>query len=167
MSKTDPLLQIRRLHHFTARRNLPLIREHRGLYPASELARLGIRVPAPGGNEWSRKADAISGMDRYVHLCFKTEHPMEYYKKDTIFLEIDPDVLKIPGVMYTSDVSNKSGVVPITIEAAKDEIDFDVLYTWTDWKDPAIKQRLKAAKKCEVLVPELIPLDLIRDFSNG
>ena len=58
-------------------------------------------------------------------------------------------------------------MVPITIEAAKDEIDFDVLYTWTDWKDPAIKQRLKAAKKCEVLVPELIPLDLIRDFSNG
>jgi hypothetical protein len=68
---------------------------------------------------------------------------------DTIFLEIHPEVLKIPGVMYTSDVSNKSGVIPITIEAAKDKIDFG------------------ATAKCEVLVPKLIPLNLIRNMPNG
>jgi len=37
----------------------------------------------------------------------------------------------------------------------------------TDWRDPAIKQRLVQAEKCEILVPGFIPLELIRNFPNG
>lgn len=37
MTTADPLLQITRLYHFTDRRNLPLIRQHGGLYPMAEL----------------------------------------------------------------------------------------------------------------------------------
>jgi hypothetical protein len=101
MTSADPLLRITRLYHFTDRRNLPLIRELGGLLPASELAKQSVQVPAPGGNEWSRDADAMSDMDRYVHLCFRPNHPMEYLARqdgrigDTIFLEIHPAVLKI------------------------------------------------------------------------
>lgn len=57
---------------------------------------------------------------------------------DTIFLEISPAVLRMPGVMFTPDVSNKSGVTACAIEQAKAMIDFEVLYTWTDWSDVTI-----------------------------
>jgi hypothetical protein len=46
-------------------------------------------------------------------------------------------------------------------------IDFQVLYTQTDWTDPAVLQRLKKAEKCEVLVPQCIPLTHIRNIPNG
>src|SRR5260370_4560046 len=74
----DPLSRITRLYHFTDRQNLPLIQKLGGLYPPSQLEARGIQIPAPGGNQWSRDADKMSGMDRYVHLCFRPNHPMEY-----------------------------------------------------------------------------------------
>ena len=46
-------------------------------------------------------------------------------------------------------------------------IDFDVLYSYTNWSDPAVQQRLQAAEKYEILVPRAIPLDLIRNLPNG
>jgi hypothetical protein len=170
MSAADPLQHITMLYHFTDRRNLPLIRQHGGLYPMTELRRRGISVPAVGGNEWSRDADGYSGMDKYVHLCFRSNHPMEFLARqegriqDSIFLEIHPSVLQWPGAMFTPDVSNKSGVSTHTIAQAGTMIDFQVLYTRTDWTDPVIQQRLKQAEKCEILVPMLIPLTHIRNI---
>jgi hypothetical protein len=173
MSFPKQLLQIPRLFHFTDRRNLPLIRELGGLYPLAELSKRGIKIPAPGGNEWSRDADALKGMGQYVHLCFRGNHPMEYLARkegriaDSIFLEIHPSVLQFPGVMLTPDVSNKASVEAIPIAEAATIIDYPVLYTRTDWTDPVIQERLKAAEKCEVLVPTFIPLELIRNASDG
>jgi hypothetical protein len=167
---TKSLDQIPRLYHFTDRRNLDSIRVQGGLYPLSELARRGVSIPAPGGNQWSRDADQLKGMGRYVHLCFRSNHPMEYLARqdgrigDSIFLEIHPSVMQFPGVMFTSDVSNKAGVEIIPITAAIELIDFEVLYTRTDWSDQAIQQRLKQAEKCEVLVPCHIPLTHIRNI---
>jgi hypothetical protein len=46
-------------------------------------------------------------------------------------------------------------------------IDYEVLYTRTDWRDPVIQQRLAQAERCEILVPRFIPLELIRNFPNG
>lgn len=163
----DSLDKIPWLYHFTDRRNLELIRKHGGLYPLAELARRSIDVPAPGGNQWSRDADELKGMGRYVHLCFRNSHPMEYAARvdgrlaDTVFLMIHADVLKWSDVLFTSDVSNKAGVAPIPIAQA--QIDYEVLYTRTDWSNAAIKQRLQQAEKCEVLVPHIIPLNLIRN----
>ena len=74
MSAPDPLLRITLLYHFTDQRNLPLIQHLGGLYAMTELKRRGIQVPAPGGNQWSRDADSMSGMDRYVHLCFRNSN---------------------------------------------------------------------------------------------
>ena len=70
--------QIPRLYHFTDRRNLDSIRAQGGLYPLSDLVNRGVNIAAPGGNQWSRDADEPKGMGRYVHLCFRSNHPMEY-----------------------------------------------------------------------------------------
>jgi hypothetical protein len=173
VASTDPLKRIALLYHFTDRRNLPLIRKHGGLYPMSKLRKKNIEVPAPGGNEWSQDADGIKGMDEYVHLCFRNTHPMEYVArqdgriKDTIFLQIHADVLLWDGVKFTPDVSNKSGVKVYTMEQAKKIIDFEVLYTRTDWRDAEVQKRLQQAEKYEILVPKKIPLELIRNLPNG
>jgi hypothetical protein len=46
-------------------------------------------------------------------------------------------------------------------------IDYEVLYSRTDWKNPEIRQRLLQAEKYEVLVPGPIPLEMIRNLSHG
>jgi hypothetical protein len=57
MTKIDSIYKIPSLYHFTDQRNLPIIRELGGLYPMAELQKRGVKVPAPGGNEWSQDAD--------------------------------------------------------------------------------------------------------------
>ncbi len=167
----DSIEKIPQLYHFTDRRNLELIRQNGGLHPRADLVKKGIIIPAPGGNQWSSDADVLKGMDSYVHLCFRSNHPMEHIARrdgrigDTIFLEIDSSVLQFEGVRFTPDVSNKAGVVSVPITEA--EIDYQVLYTRTDWLDAAIKARLKQAEKCELLVPCCIPLSLIRNIEYG
>lgn len=102
--------------HFTDVSNVPHITAHGGLYSLDELRRRKIPVPRPGGNQWSHDADVYKGLDKYVHLCFRLNHPMEFVARQdqrivqTAFLEIHPDVLSIPGVLYAPDVSNKKDV---------------------------------------------------------
>ena len=140
------------------------------LHPLSDLVKNGVNIPAPGVNQWSRDADELKGMGRYVHLCFRSNHPMEYLARqdgrigDSIFLEIHPSVMQFAGVMFTPDVSNKAGVEAVPITQAAGLIDFEVLYTRTEWSDQAIQHRLKQAEKCEVLVPCHIPLTHIRNI---
>ena|SRR5258707_471906 len=173
MAKRDPFREhgVTTFYHFTDRRNLALIRTH-GLCSSAGLKKKGIAIPAPGGNQWSQEADANKGMDRYVHLCFKANHPMEYLArqdgriKDSIFLQIHPDVLQIEGVMFSAGVSNKTGVQIVPIEEAYGLIDFQVLYTRTNWGDPEIQQRLQQAEKCEILIPDYVPIELIRNLPN-
>ncbi len=173
MAVISSIFDIPALHHFTDQRNLPLIQKEGGLLSASLLAARSLAPPAPGGNEWSREADARIGMDRYVHLCFRRNHPMEIRAredgriKETVFLEIDPAVLRLDGVKFTPDVANKSGVASYSVGQVDHLIDFEVLYSRTDWRDPVIRQRLLAAEKYEILVPDLIPLSLIRNLPNG
>ena len=175
MATDDPFIRyaVTRLYHFTDRRNLPSIRELKGLYSLAKLREMGAEIPAPGGNDWSHDADKLKGVHRYVHLSFKSHHPMEYRAreegriKDSVFIEVHPDVLGWPGVMFTPDVSNKAGVTIHPIAEAKELIDFEVLYTRTDWNNPLIQQRLQKAEKSEILVPDHIPIELLRNIPNG
>jgi len=106
-------------------------------------------------------------MDAYVHLCFFSEHPMEWLARQdgrieqSRFLKIAPEVLQLPGVMITNGVANKADMVPQPAEAMIGQLDLKVIYTRTDWKDPAIQERLKAARRCEVLVPGRVPAAMI------
>ena len=170
----EQLKRINGLFHFTDRRNLPFIREHGGLFALAELKRRGIAVPAPGGNDWSHDEDVRRGLDEYVHLCFRWTHPMEYVARsegrisDSVYLNVHPEVLQWEGVLFTPDVSNKSGVEPYPIDEASDMIDYEgaahadrlapILRSNSDWL---------RRKRCEILVPGFIPLELIRNFPNG
>jgi hypothetical protein len=87
--------------------------------------------------------------------------------ENLIFLAIDTEVRKLDGVLYTNDVSNKSGVQSNALQESLEQIDYDVLYTKTDWKNPEVQARLKAAEKCEILVPDHVPLKFIRNLPNG
>jgi len=173
MTAIDSLSKVQCLYHFTDRRNLRLIREIGGLLPLSQLLGKGIKIPAPGGNEWSRDADGLKGMGNFVHLCFRNTHPMEFAARadgritDSIFLQIHPSVIQMEGVRFANDVANKSGVESVPIGEAEPMIDFEVLYTRTDWSDPQIQQRLRQAEKYEILVPGFIPLSLIRNLPDG
>lgn len=159
--------------HFTDKSNLALIQEHGGLLSLGELEKRGIPIPIPGGNEWSHDADRMKGVQKYVHLAFLDDHPMLYRAKqdgrilNPIWLKIQASILLEDGVRFCSDVSNKSGVVILQAEEAKEEIDFDVLFTYMDWKDPEIQARRQAAIKSEILVPDFVPIEKILGFKNG
>lgn len=84
-----------------------------------------------------------------------------------IYLEISTEVLQIKGVKFTAAVSNQVGVKLRSLDEARELIDFDILYTGEDKRRSDIQQRLQKAEKCEILVPDHIPLDLIRNIPNG
>ena len=159
--------------HFTDRSNLELIEEHEGLLSLGELERRGIEIPVPGGNEWSHEADKMKDVHEYVHLAFVDDHPMLYQAKqegripDPIWLKIHSSILLAEGVRFCSDVSNKSGAVILEAEEAKAQINFDVLFTYMNWRDPAIQAQRQAAIKSEILVPNFVPIEKILGLKNG
>lgn len=169
------LKRITWLHHFTDTRNLPRIREVGGLYSRQKLKELKVSGYHTGGNQWSLDADEMSGMERYVHLCLRTNHPMEHIARHegrierTAWLYIDAaSVFSHEGVLYSYGVSNKSGMRIVPIEEAAKDIDFQVLYTRTDWHDPEVNARLCHAELCEILVPDHVPLKYFEKyFPNG
>lgn len=158
---------VHRLWHFTDQRNLDSIRALGGLYPLRSLKERAVPIPAPGGNDWSHTADARCGVDQFVHCCFFDDHPMCFRAKqdgrikDPVWLSVDVAVLDLPGVRFTADVANKSGVPLLSPVEALAELDWEALYARLDWKDPEVKARRLLAKKAEALIPGHIPIELI------
>lgn len=154
--------------HFTDIRNLQSIGEH-GILAASQIRNKGIPV-ITGGNEWSLDADKMKGMDDYVHLCFFNQHPMEHIAKSegridvSKFLKIDPNIILAPGSLISKGVSNKSNAEYGDASKYIEQIDLRIIYTRTDWNDRAIQERLRAAKKYEILIPRHVPIEFIRNI---
>lgn len=117
------------LWHFTDRSNLALVQQQNGLLSFEEIRRRGVVVPAPGGNQWSHDADKIKGLHKYVHLTFVDNHPMLFMARqesritDPVWLKIDVSILLVPGVLFTNDVSNKTGVQTMGADEAAEQID--------------------------------------------
>ena len=87
--------------------------------------------------------------------------------KASIFLQVSSEVLQFDDVRFSADVANKSGVAIHSIDEARKMIDFEVAYTQTDWRNPEVKQRLDQCEKCEILVLDFIPIELIRNIPDG
>ena len=161
--------------HFTDRLNLKSIEEHGGLLPLKMLNDKGINIPVPGGNQWSQDADKHKGVDKYVHLCFLCNHPMQFTAvqegriKDPIWLKVDVSVMLAPEVKFTSEVSNKSGAQLFNHSEAVNEIDFKILLPpFVDWRGrPDIHEKRNAAEKSEILIPEIVPIGKILECKNG
>ncbi len=164
---------VKHLWHFTDKSNLDTIIKHGGLLSLEKISNEGIGVSIFGGNQWSHDADRQKGLDKYIHLAFADDHPMLYIAKqdgrinEPIWLQIDVSIILTPGTKYSADVSNKSGVPLYDDNVAKNEIDFDVLFTYMDWRNPDIQQRRQAAIKSEILIPNIVPLDKIKGWKNG
>lgn len=148
-----------KFYHFTDRSNLPLIRKH-GLLSSAQLRHRGIfNGVKTGGDTTSLDSDIKKGTDGYVCLCFTRGHPMVHIaanderKLDAVYLEIDPAVLKLAGVMITDAPSNQNGVERVAAATALDALDLEVIYKRTDWSDAAVQARLQKAEKYEILVP--------------
>lgn len=93
--------------------------------------------------------------------------PAEFSGGDSIFLQVHPSVIHGDGVLFVPGMANTNGITFHTMDEARDLIDYEVLYTRTNWSDPQIQQRLQTAEKYEILVPRVIPLELIRNLPNG
>ena len=66
--------------------------------------------------------------------------------------------------MYTNDVSNKRGVELYSLDDAAERIEFEVLCAHQDCNHSGTRRHLRQAEKCEILVPDIVPIDLIRNF---
>ncbi|KAF3984251.1 MAG: DUF4433 domain-containing protein [Methylococcales symbiont of Hymedesmia sp. n. MRB-2018] len=159
--------------HFTDKSNIPLIQECKGILSLEELEKRRVQVPIFGGNDWSHDADKRRDLHKYVHLAFLDDHPMlfiakqEYRILDPIWLKIDASIILEEGVLFTVDVSNKTGVEILSSENIKEKIDFEVLFTRTDWTKPEIQARRQAAIKSEILIPNFVPIEKILGYKNG
>ena len=144
-----------------------------GLLPLAELEKRGVQIPVPGSDEGSRLVERRRNLHQYVHLCFKSNHPMEFVARqegrigESIFLQVHASVINWEGVLFVPGMANTNNSSSHTMEQARELIDFEVLYARTNWSDPQVQQRLQAAEKYEILVPRAIPLELIRNLPNG
>ena len=157
------------LYHFTDARNLESIKKEGGLYPLRTLQYYEIPIARPGGNELSRQLDRERNLDRYVHLTLTTEHPMAHRAQqdgrieDIQWLTIDKRVLDEPGVLFSKGVANSKSAEILPLDEAYDAIDTASLRAeYVDWDDPEIKARTMQARKSEILVPEHVPIHLIK-----
>ncbi len=154
---------IRTLYHFTDRKNIDEIIRTGGLYSWDYLDRAGRVIPRPGSSESSRSLDKRKGLENYVRLSFVREHPMMYKAKsegrisDPIILEVDVDVVRFPGVLFSdrNAVANNAKIRP-GVEGLNN-LRFDILRRgrWNSEDEKALVQ-------AEVLVSQMVPGYLIR-----
>lgn len=167
MRKQLTRLRRRCLYHFTDSRNIISIRARQGLLSLARLEELDVDDIQYGGNQWSHDADRHCGVDRYVHLCFARDHPMEFCARqegrilNTCWLEIDLNILEVEGVRYTTGVANRAGMPLLTKIEALDQIDFVGLYDWLDFAVEGNRERKLEARKAQILIPELVPIQSI------
>ena len=167
IEKIKQSAQHKYLYHFTDEANFPSI-SSRGLLSKEQMRKEGWWPPdAAGGNPLSWELDTLRGLDPYVSLCMTRNHGMKYLAQrdgrlpNPRYLAIDPEVLEIEGVKIAFGVANSTGVAILPIAEGIDRLDIEVLYSWTDWSNPEIQNRLRAAEKFEILVPNEVPRNLI------
>ncbi len=172
----DQLIQIienstqhRYIYHFTDEANFPTIAQ-KGLLSKVRMREEGFWPSVTGGNQLSHQLDAERGIDRYVSLCFTQRHPMRYTAQvegrllNPRYLAIKPDALKISGAMISFDIANAASSVLIPLVDALERLDNEVIYQRTNWSDPEVQRRLRAAERYEILIPHHVPSDMIVGF---
>lgn len=162
--------QHRTIYHFTDEANFPSIRQH-GILSKEQLRAKDLWPPlATGGNELSWQLDRCRGIDQYVSLCLTRNHKMKFVANQAgrlpnpRYLAVRAEALLLPGVKVAFGIANANDVEILPLEQAVDKLDIEVLYTRTDWRDPTINARLQIAEKCEILIPNSVPVQLIAGY---
>ena len=157
------------LYHFTDESNFEQI-DKLGLVSKERMRKEGWWPATTGGNEWSHEQDTVRGINPYVSLCFTSNHPMKYLAHrdgrlpNPRYLVIAPEVLSVPGVQIAFGVANANDTTILPLVDALDHLDLEVIYTRTNWSDPDIQSRLRAAEKMEILVPHGVARNLILGY---
>ena len=158
--------QHKHLYHFTDESNLETIAE-KGLLSKSQMRAEGWWPATTGGNQLSHQLDDYRGISDYVSLCFTRNHPMKFLANQDgrlpspRYLGITTEVLRVPGVRVAFGVANANETIILDLADAIAQIDIEVIYSRTDWRDPQVQARLRAAEKMELLVPNGVPRPLI------
>lgn len=158
--------QHRYLYHFTDEANFNSIGA-KGLISKATMRAENWWPDAPGGNELSWSLDSNRGIDPYVSLCLTRNHSMKFFAekdgrlKNARYLAISPDILLAEGVQLAFGIANANDVEILPLAQALEKLDIEVLYTRTNWSDPAVQDRLRVAEKIEVLIPNAVPRPLI------
>ena len=94
------------LYHFTARCNVDIIKQARGLVSWYSADQMGMYIPFAGGDAKSRELDVLYNNADYVHLSFCDDHPMAYHLRNqgTVLLEISPVVAVLSSTLF-SDIN--------------------------------------------------------------
>ena len=173
MDKIIKKYKINYVWHFTDKANMSLIEENGGLLSLRNLKQRGVELPCCGGNEWSQNQDFYKGLDRYVHLAFTDDHPMQYcavkeHRFDSpIWLKIDSSVILDRRVKFCAGVANKTGAVLLESRQASRRINFNALYDHTDLRNPEKVTQWVEARKSEILVPDFIKINNIIEYKHG
>jgi hypothetical protein len=85
---------------------------------------------------------------------------------ETAWISISKEVLLVDGVMYTNDISNKSGVQLLTNKQAVKTLDIDAIFSFIDFNIEGNLERKQKAEKYEVLVPKYIPIKYLGDMDG-
>ena len=162
-----PSYKHRSLFHFTEAANLPSIQKH-GLLSLREIEARKMDGVKFSSNSGSRIADRRKGLDDYVHLCLFPEHPMQFSKEmageleETKWLNISPEVVTFEGALFCSKVSNADGAVTIPLtDLTGDDLDVEIIFKRTDWRDASVRERINLARKYEILIPKHVPSSMI------
>lgn len=158
------------IYHFTDNSNIPLIRSKNGILSKELLRDIGLlgSLPKPGGNTVSRLLDEKKGIFNYVSLCLTRNHPMGYKCKHDgrhpkqKYLAIEPNVLKLPGVLLALGVANADDTEILPLDKGLDKADFELVYNYIKCGGAEFHTRMSSAEKLEVLVPNSVPARYIK-----
>lgn len=160
------------VYHFTDSRNISLIKKAGGLCSLRKLTEQNPEGIFFGGNQWSHEADECKGVDEFIHLAFANDHPMAYRAQqegrieNICWLTISLNILTEAVVVFTNDVSNKSGVPLLSNDEAREAIDLEGLFDHLDFTIEKNKIRKNNARKSEILVKDFIPLSYILNIDS-
>jgi hypothetical protein len=149
------------VYHFTDVKNLPGIRQH-GILSKLQLERHLLNVPMPGGDIESRNSDKALGNYDSVSISLTPNHPMAHScredgrQTDQVYIPIDPDVLRGPGVVLCLGMANSPLTQRLPLEEGLVHINFEVIYTRHGQPFSEIRHIVENFRKYEVLIPKSI-----------
>jgi len=157
-------------YHFTARENLPKIKEYGGLYSWWSLYDKGLEVPFMGGDNDphspSHDMDRRLGLEDYVRLSFCDDHPMAYRHKlagkQLVLLEIDIEVAWWQNTIFADRNATKSNVRGGKNAEALKLVDFHAVTShYVRRNDPEFEKH-----QAEVMVKTFLPIQYITNIDN-
>ena len=154
------------LYHFTDKRNLQSIIEHKGLYSWYGLQQQNIDAFL-SSNELSRKLDLKKHKENYIRLTFHNYHPMMTKLKyeeniDFVCLEIDLEIACLSSTLFSNmNATDHNVIIKGSFDFLK-TLNLDVFKIEYKNLDPQSKKYYQA----EVLVQDFLPIQYIKNLED-